>query len=169
MPIQGFVRFLEHQVGSQSAISSNAAATRVLPYRGPIVIEPNREQPDIDEGSLDPITAPFAGAKEISSTWEGKLAYNDAPYLFAGLIKSGVTPTGAVAKAWVFQAASLTADGVQLYTDQWGDDVTTDWINAGGGTIDSLEVGFDEDLGAFDVSADLFYANADVGVGPTGG
>ena len=169
MPIQGFTRFREHQVGAQTSISSNTAATRVLPYRGPITVDPAREQPDIDEGSLDPITAPFAGAKEIESNWEGKLAYNDAPYLWAGLIKSGVTPTGATAKTWTFQAASLTADGVQLFVDQWGDDVTNDWINAGGGTIDSLEVGFDEDLGAWDVSADLIYANADLGGGPTGG
>ncbi len=169
MPIQGFTRFREHQVGSQTAISSNAVATRVLPYRGPITVNPNREQPDIDEGSLDPITAPFSGAKEIEGSWEGKLAYNDAPYLFAGLIKAGVTPTGATAKSWIFQAASLTADTVQLYSDQWGDDVLTDWINAGGGTIDSLELGFDEDLGAWDVNADLVYANADVGGGPTGG
>jgi hypothetical protein len=169
LPIQGFTRFREHQVGSQTSISSNSAATRVLPYRGPIEVEPNREQPDVDEGSLDPILAPFAGAKEVTGTWEGKLAFNDAPYLFAGLIKSGVTPTGATAKSWTFQAASLTADGVQLFSDQWGDDVTTDWINAGGGTIDSLEIGFDEDLGAWDVSADLVYANALVGGAPTGG
>lgn len=169
MPIQGFTRFREHQVGSQTSISSNAAATRVLPYRGPITVDPAREQPDIDEGSLDPITAPFAGAKTVEASWEGKLAYNDAPYLWAGLIKAGVTPTGATAKAWVFQAASLTADTVQLFTDQWGDDVTTDWINAGGGTIDSLEIGFDEDLGAWDVNADLVYANADMGAAPTAG
>lgn len=169
MPIQGFTRFREHQVGSQTSISSNAAATRVLPYRGPITVEPNREQPDIDEGSLDPITAPYAGAKDIESSWEGKLAYNDAPYLWAGLIKSGVTATGATAKSWVFQAASLTADPTQLFTDEWGDDVTTDWITAGGGTIDSLEVGFDDDLGAWDVNADLVYADAELGAGPTGG
>ena len=169
MPIQGFTRFREHQVGSQTSISSNSAATRVLPYRGPIEIEPNREQPDIDEGSLDPITAPFAGPKEVTATWEGKLAYNDAPYLFAGLIKSGVTPTGATAKSWTFAAASLTADGVQLFTDEWGDDVTTDWISAGGGTIDSLELGFDEDLSAWDVSADLVYASALTSTGPTNG
>lgn len=169
MPIQGFIRFREHQVGSQSSISSNTTATRVLPYRGPIVVDPAREQPDIDEGSLDPITAPFAGAKTVESGWEGKLAYNDAPYLWAGTIKAGVTPTGATAKTWVFQAASLTADTVQLFTDEWGDDVLTDWIIGGGGTINSLEVGFDEDLSAWDVNADLVYARADLGGGPTGG
>lgn len=169
MPIQGFTRFREHQVGSQSSIGSNVAATRVLPYRGPITVDPQREVPDVDTGSLDPILAPFSGAKNIEASWEGKLAFNDAPYLWAGLIKAGVSPTGATAFSWVFTAASLTADTVQLYSDQWGDDVTTDWINAGGGTIDSLEVGFDEDLGAFDINASLVYANASLGAGPTGG
>jgi hypothetical protein len=168
VPIQGFTRFREHQVGSQSSLSSNTAATRVLPYRGPITVDPQREVPDVDTGSLDPILAPFSGAKNIEGTWEGKLAYNDAPYLWAGLIKAGVSPTGATAKTWTFTAASLTADTVQLYTDEWGDDVTTDWINAGGGTIDSLEVGFDDSLGAFDVNAALVYANAALGAGPTG-
>lgn len=169
MPIQGNTRFREHQVGAQTSLSSNSVATRTLPYRGPITIDPAREQPDVDVGSLDPIMAPFNGAKNIESTWEGKLAFNDAPYLWTGLIKSGVTPTGATAKVWTITAASLTADGVQLFTDQWGDDVTSDWINAGGGTIDSLEVGFGEDLSAWDVNAGLVYANADIGSAPTGG
>jgi hypothetical protein len=170
MPIAGFTRFREHQVGAQTSISSNSAATRVLPYRGAITVDPAREQPDIDEGSLDPITAPLSGAKVVEGTWEGPLAYDDAPYIWAGLIKGGVTPTGGgTAKTWTFQAASLTADTFQYYTDQWGDDVTNDWINAGGGTIDSLQLGFDEDLGPFDVNADLVYANADLGGSPTGG
>lgn len=169
MPIQGFTRFREHQVGAQTSISSNSAATRVLPYRGAITVDPAREQPDIDEGSLDPITAPYSGAKVVEGTWEGPLAYNDAPYVWTGLIKSGVTPTGATAKTWTIQAASLTADDFQLFSDQWGDDVTNDWINAGGGTIDSLELGFGEDLGPFQVNADLVYADANLGGGPTGG
>lgn len=167
-PIAGFTRFREHQVGSQTSISSNVAATRVLPYRGPITVDPQREVPDVDTGSLDPILAPFSGAKNIEATWDGKLAFNDAPYLWAGLIKSGVTPTGATAKTWTFTAASLTADNVQLFVDEWGDDVLTDWINAGGGTIDTLEIGFDDSLGAFDVNAGLVYANATLGAGPTG-
>ena len=80
-----------------------------------------------------------------------------------------ITPTGGTAKTWTFQASSLTADPFDYYTDEWGDDVTTDWINAGGGTIDKLEIGFDDDLGAFDISADLIYANAITNTGPTGG
>ena len=71
MPIQGFIRFRKHQVGvNQSSITSNVAATRILPYRGPIDYEPTRTQPDVDTGSLDPILPSFFGAVEVTSTWK---------------------------------------------------------------------------------------------------
>lgn len=168
-PIAGFRRFRKHQVGVQAAFSSNTSATRILPYRGAIVVDPAREVPDVDVGSLDPILAPFNGATTYTGTWEGKLAYNDAPFLWSGLIKGGVSPTGATAKTWTWQAASLSADTFAYYTDEWGDDVTTDWINAGSGIIDELELGFGEDLSAFDINATLLYARATMGGGPTGG
>ena len=169
MPIAGFTRFRKHQVGSQSSLSSNTAATRVLPYRGPIVYNPNRTDPDVDVGSLDPILAPFASAAEVTGTWEGKLAFDDAPYLWNGTIKGAVTPTGATAKTWVWQAASLTSDVFGGVTDQWGDDYSTDIIVGGYGVIDTLEVGFSEDLSAFDVNAGLIYARAELCQSFTGG
>jgi hypothetical protein len=169
MPIAGFTRFRKHQVGPQTSLASNSVATRILPYRGAIVYDPQRTDPDVDVGSLDPILAPFAGAAEVSGNWEGKLAFDDAPYIWNGTIKGGVTPTGATAKAWVWQAASLTADTFGLVTDQWGDDYSTDVIVGGGGTIDSLEIGFGDDLSAFDVNADLIYARAQLCQGFTGG
>jgi len=167
-PIAGFTRFRKHQVGHSLSISSNSPATRILPYRGAITIDPARTDPDVDVGSLDPILQPFNGATEVTGNWEGNLAFDDAPYLWAGTVKGGVSPTGATAKTWVFQAASLTADPFAFFTDQWGDDYTTDVINAGGGVIDSLELSFGDDLSAFEVSADLVYARADVS-GFTGG
>ncbi len=169
MSVTGIQRLRKHQVGIQTSFGSNVAATRVLPYRGDIEINPNLELPDVDTGSIDPILPPFAGAMEITGTWEGKLAFDDAPYLWAGVIKSGVTPTGGgAAKTHTFQAASLTQDAFTYISDQWGDDYTTDWINAGGGIIDELTLGFDEELGAWDVDATLIYARAAFG-GPTGG
>jgi len=168
-PIQGFTRFRRHQVGLQSAFASNTAATRRLPYRGALVVDPARTDPDVDVGSLDPILAPFLGPQTVTGTWEGKLAYDDAPYLWSGLIKGGVSPTGATTKTWTFQAASLTADDFDYFTDEWGDDVASDFIIAGGGVIDSLEIGFGDDLSAFDVNASTIYARAQLGTGPTGG
>lgn len=167
MSVSGLQRLREHQIGFQTAFSSNSAATKSLPYRGPIVIDPQLTDPDVDTGSLDPILPPFAGPLNITGTWTGKLAFNDAPDLWAGLLKGGVAPTGATAKTHTFQAASLTQDSFVYITDQWGDDLTTDWIHGGSGVINELTLGFDEDLSAWDVDASLIFARASFG-GPTG-
>jgi hypothetical protein len=169
MPIQGLQRFRKHQLGVQTSFSSNSAATVVLPYRGSVTINPNLEDPDVDVGSLDPVLAPFAGAAEYEGEWEGKLDYKHAPYLWSGILKGGIVPTGGgAAKTYTWQAASLTQDTFVYYTDQWGDDVLTDWVIGGSGVIDELTVGFDDDLGAWDVEASLLFARASFG-GPTGG
>lgn len=169
MPIQGLQRFRKHQIGIQASFASNTSAARILPYRGAIEIDPALTEPDVDVGSLDPILPPFAGAANYDGGWEGPLAYDDAPYLFALTIKGGVAPTGGgAAKTHTFQAASLTSDTHAYMTDQWGDDVTNDIIIGGSGIIDTLELGFDEDLGAWQVSTENIYARSDFG-GFTGG
>jgi hypothetical protein len=170
MPIQGFTRFRKHQVGVTTSQSSNAGATRRLPYRGAIEYDPKRETPDVDTGSLDPTLAAYLGASEITGSWEGKAAYNDLPYLYALAIKGGVSASGSASgRIWTYQAASLTADAFDYATDQWADDVTTDSIVGGGGVIDSLTFEFDDELGAWDVNADLIYSRASFGDGLTGG
>jgi hypothetical protein len=168
-PFQGFTRFRRHQVGKQTSFASNTAATRRLPYRGAIVHDPARTDPDVDVGSLDPVLAPLAGAAETTATWEGLAAFDDLPYLYAGAFKGGVTPTGATAKTWTFQVASLTADDFDYFTDEWGDDVSSDYLIAGGGVLNSLELGFGDDLSAFTVSTENYYARVQIGTGPTGG
>ena len=171
MPIQGFRRFRKHQFGKQTSFSSNTSATRVLPWRGPIEVNPAREDPDVDVGSLDPILAPFNGPLEVTAALEiPAFAFDDAPYFWSALVKSGVTPTGGgSAKTWTYQAASLTADDFEYFTDQWGDDVTSDWINAGSGVGDGGELTVDEGLGVLTGSLDMVYARAQLGAGPTGG
>lgn len=170
MPIQGFRRFRKHQFGKQTSFSSNTSATRVLPWRGPIEVNPAREDPDVDIGSLDPILAPFNGPLEVTSSLEiPAFAADDAPYFWTALVKTNSGPTGGTAKTWTWQAASLTADDFDYFTDQWGDDVTNDWINAGSGVGDSGELTFDEGLGVFTGSIDMVYARAQLGAGPTGG
>jgi hypothetical protein len=168
VPIQGFTRFRKFQIGATTSIGSNVPATRILPWRAPIMVEPARELPDVDMGSLDPILASFNGPQEVTASAEGKAAYNDMPYYWSGLLKGGVVPSvagSAITRVW--QAASLSADAFPYFTAEWGDDVR--WITAGGGIIDSGEVGFDEDLGAFDLSADLVFARANLNGSFTGG
>lgn len=170
-PISGFIRFRKHQWGITSSFASNVAATRVVPWRGAIVVEPNRETPDVDTGSLDPVLSAFLGPLDISSSVEGKSAFDDLPYLYALGVKGGVTAGGsATGRTWTYQAASLTPDAFDYVTDQWGDDVTDDIITGGAGVINEFSFEFGEDLSAFDVSADLFYARVAMGSnGFTGG
>jgi len=161
MPIGGFTRQRKHLVGKQTSYGSNTAATRQLPYRGPIVVQPTRTLPDVDMGSFDPILPSFNGPKEVSANWTGKADYDSLPLLWGMFLKGGVTPTGGgAAKTWTFQASSLTADDFDYVTDEFGDDQTTDVVVAGGGVIDSLELSFGEDLSAWDVNAQVIYARA---------
>jgi hypothetical protein len=170
MPISGFVRFRRHQWGKQSSFASNTSATRRLPWRGPITVDPSHTDPDVDVGSLDPVLAPFSGASEYTSSLDiPAFSFDDAPYAWAATIKGGVTPTGGTAKTWAFQAASLTADDFDYFTDEWGDDYVTDYITGGSGTGNSFEIGFGDDLGVFTGSLDMLYARAELCAGPTGG
>lgn len=165
---QGFQRLRKMQIGKQTAFASNSAASRVLPWAGAIAWEANRTQPEVDLGSLDPYLASFNGPDSITLPATGKLAYDDAPYLWAGLLKGGVTPTGSTAKVWTWQAASLTADTYEYLAVEQGDDAQG--ISAGGGIIDTAEVGFGEDLSAWDLSAGFVFARGRFAANPfTGG
>lgn len=171
MPIQGLTRFRRNQWGKQSSFASNTSATRRMPWRGAIEVDPARTDPDVDVGSLDPILAPFLGPQTVTQGVEiPAFAYDDAPYFWSALIKGGVTPTGGgAAKTWTFQAASLTADDFDYFTVEYGDDVATDFMIGGSGTADGGEIGFGDDLGVFTGSLDMIYARAQLGTGPTGG
>src|SRR5690349_17817438 len=109
MSVSGLQRLRKLQIGFQSSFASNTSATKVLPYRGSLVIDPQLTDPDVDTGSLDPILPPFAGAANYTGDFEGKLAYNDSPDLWAQIIKGGVTPTtvATTGRQHIFQAASL--------------------------------------------------------------
>lgn len=163
-PIAGFVRYRAHQVAKQTLIGLGVVATRRRPMRGPIVINPNRTLPDVDEGSLDPIQAPYPTAPEISAALTGMGIFNELPVTLAAALKGNVAAVGGAAPySWTYQVASLTADDFELFTDEWGDDQSaTDGIRAIGGVIDSFELGFGEDMGAFELSEEWVYAKATV-------
>lgn len=166
---QGFTRFRRIQVGKQTVIGTPVAATRVLPYRSVIVYNPNRTDPDVDVGSLDPVLRPFDTAPEVTLPGaSGPLAFNDLPYRLAAGLKGGVTPTGSAGAGytWTYQVASLTADSFDYFSLQTGDD-TSDSAGAGtngfGGVINQMTETMDEGLGAFQVSDDWVLAGASYG------
>lgn len=162
---QGFTRFRKIQVGKQSVIGTAVPATRVLPYRSLIVLNPNRTDPDVDVGSLDPVIAPYATAQEFTMPGAaGPQTFDDLPIRLSAAIKGGVSPTGptgGTAYTWTFQAASLTADAFDYYSVQTGDD-TSDSAGAGtngfGGVINQFAMTMPEDLGPWTVSDDWIFA-----------
>lgn len=165
MTVQGLTRLRFNQVGVQSVIGTAVTATRRVPWRGPVVYNPNRTDPDVDVGSLDPIIAPYATAP--ATTWNptGPVTFNDLPIRLSGGLMGGISPTGAgTAKTWTYQVASLTADAFDYWTNEFGDDTeATDTIIAFGGVAESLEETLPEGLGPWTLSDNWVFAGATLG------
>lgn len=163
----GQTRFRRIQVGKQSVIGTAVAATRVLPFRGLMVYNPNRTDPDVDVGSLDPILAPYALASTVEmSGASGPLSFDDAAVRLSAGLMGGIAPTGptgVTAYTWTFTAASLTANVFDYYSVQTGDDTSDsagEGTNAFGAVIDTFSEEGGEDLGPFTVSDDWVAAGA---------
>ena len=163
---QGFTRFRKIQVGIQTVIGTAVPAVRILPYRSLMVYNPNRTDPDVDVGSLDPVMTPYAVAPTVEmSGAAGPLAFNDLPVRLSAAIMGGVTASGSAGAGytWTFTAASLTADSFDYYSVQTGDD-TADSAGAGtnafGAVINSFSESMDEGLGPWTVSDDWVAAGA---------
>lgn len=165
MPVQGYTRYRSTQVGKQTVIGTAVAATRRLPMRGPLVINPNWEDPDVDAGSLDPILPPFRTGTDVTASQTGPLAYNDAQIYWAAALVGGVTSTtvSGIARSSVFVAASTTVDPFEYYTMEWGDDVTTDYSRGTGGVIETLSLEYPENLGPVQASVDWRFAAGETG------
>lgn len=146
MPILGgFVRFREHQWGYQgsnsSLISTPVAAVRSMPLSGTPDVIRNATFDEADQGSVDPIMAPYFGALDITESLTGRLDYDSLPWYISAAVKSGTTPTGGgSAKTWTQQADSLTRPIAGYVTEEFGDDVTVDWYQFFGGIAESLEI-----------------------------
>ena len=171
MPIQGLTRFRSHQWGLQSALNTPVAATRRMAMRGAIEINPNWTERDVDTGSIDPTQAPYRVGSDVTATVTGELEYNHLPLFQEGGVRAGITPTGAgTAKTWAHQALSLTATALEPgFTDEWGDDVTTDVIQGYGGVFESLQYSFDETLGPWQFSHAARFSGFDYPITRTPG
>jgi hypothetical protein len=141
----GFVRLREHQWGYQGSnstlISTPVAATRSMPLTGTPNVNRNATFSDADQGSVDPIAAPYYGALDITESLSGVLDYDSLPWYISASLKSGTTPSGGGAnKTWTQQADSLTRPRAGYITEEFGDDVTVDWYQFFGGVAESLEI-----------------------------
>jgi hypothetical protein len=163
--IQGFTRFRKHQWGAQgsnsSVIDTAATATRVLPWRGVPEVNMNWTYDDKDEGSIHKVSAPSQRRWDVTESLTGPLAYDDAPYALSPTIVGGITPSGGgTAKTWAFQPSSTTASPLTFITEEFGDDVTTDWFQLVGGHAESLTLTGNEYMGPLEVNIQMRYAKA---------
>ena len=165
MPIQGFVRLRKHQFGRQSAFGDAEPATRAYPFSGTPDVNLNWTDPDGDFGSLFKIAAPFRGVPEFGAGLNAAVVnYNDLPLMFAGIFGGGVTPTGTTAKTWVWTPGWDTADTIDVFTYEFGDDVTTDWFQMRDGILTSVNFTSPEDRGAISAAMQWMFGH----VGSTG-
>ena len=163
---QGFTRFREIHVAKQSVIGTAVPTTRTLPYRSAVIINPNRTDPDVDVGSLDPIIAPYPTALEATmSGASGPQTMNDLSVRLSAGVMGGVSPTGNAVSGytWTYTPASLTADSFDYYTVETGDDTAASagaGVNGFGGVINTFAMTMPEDLGPWTVSDDWIFAGA---------
>jgi hypothetical protein len=143
MAVQGLVRLRRHLFGRQAAFGTKVPATKAYPFSGVPDVDLTWTDPDVDEGSIDPVSPPFRGAGEYTaSLTDPALKYNHLPLMMSGVLGDDVEAVtgGSGQKTWTHEPASLTMDPVDVHTYQFGDDVLTDWYQLGDGVLETLEI-----------------------------
>ena len=118
------------------------AAKRAYPFSGVPSVDPQWTDPEIDEGSIDPVAAPYRLAGEYTASLDDPaLKYNDLPIMFAAALGGTVAPTTTGdSELWTWTPASLTVVAPDVFTYEFGDDVVTDWYQLTDGILETLEI-----------------------------
>jgi hypothetical protein len=180
MAVPGVIRFRHWQFGKQTTFGTVVAATRWVPYAGVLVSNPNWTPDTTDVGSIDPAISDYRLGIDVSAQQTGMTAYDELPLFYSALFKSGVTAVGGgAAKTWTYQVASLSQDPFELFTGEFGDDVTTPtngWAQAKDGVLTSLALTGSEAGGPFALTAGWTFSDVNglgnhalVGTVPTAG
>src|SRR3990172_105121 len=171
MPIAGLTRLRFNQVAEQRVRGPAGAPPRRVPWRGIPTYNPNRTDPDVDVGSIDPVISPYPTAVDVDWNPTGPITFDDLPIRLSAGLLGGIAPTGGgAARTWVYQVASLTADDFDYFTDEQGDDTeATDAIIAFGGVADVLEETLPEDGGPWTISDQWIFAGGTLGANATNG
>lgn len=155
MPVQGFVRLRRHQLTRQSSFGNTVPATRAYPFQGVPSVDLAWTDPEVDAGSRDPIAAPFRGAPDLTfPITVQSLGYNTLTAILCGFFGGQEVPTGGgTAKTWTHEPASTTIDEPDVFTYEFGDDVTTDWYQFGDALITEFEITGPPGLGVLSATA----------------
>jgi hypothetical protein len=161
-PVQGLVRYRKHQFGRQADSGIATAASRAYPFSGTPEVDRGWTDPEVDEGSLDMISAPRLEIPTLGATLnDPQVNYNSLPLMLSAFFGGEVVPTGGgTAKTWPFTPESLTVDPMDKHTYEFGDDVLTDWYQFVDGILTELTFTIPDGLGA--VTADMTWKFGDV-------
>lgn len=159
----GLVKLRKHQFGRQAAFNTPVAAKRAYPFSGVPTIDLAWTDPEGDFGSVDLIAAPTRGPEELTASLTANAVYyNDWPLMMAAMFGDAQNAAGAgTGKTWTHQPASLTADDLDIFSYEFGDDLDgtggkpNDWFQLGDGLLESLTVNGPEGLGA--LTADMSW------------
>lgn len=143
--LPGNVRLRSWNMGKETTFGTPVTVTRRFGWRmtAPSPVDPHWTFPDTDTGTLPQALAPYQMRNDYVPTTEGPLAYNDAPYLWAAITKSGVTPSSNV---WTFSSAATSQDSFEIFTAEWGDE-TADVYRFISCVGNRLQLVYPEDLG----------------------
>src|SRR3990172_6451209 len=109
MPIAGLTRLRFNQVAEQTVIGTAVAPPRRVPWRGIPTYNPNRTDPDVDVGSIDPVISPYPTAVDVDWNPTGPITFDDLPIRLSAGLLGGIGPTGGGgARAWGYPGAPPT-------------------------------------------------------------
>lgn len=149
MPVAGFVRLRKHQFGRQAVFGTPHAATRRYPFSGVPDVNLNWVDPPIDSGALVPVAAPNREAPDITASLTApSLNYNNLPIIFSGIFGGGEAGAGVTGDiTWDWEPDMVVPDLPDVYTYEFGDDVTTDWFQLSDGLLSQVVINSPEEGG----------------------
>ncbi len=123
-------------------MNTPVAAKRAYPFSGVPSVDPTWTDPDVDQGSIDPVAPPYRGAGEFTASLDDPaLKYNNLPLMMAAALSGTVAPTTTGdSEHWDWTPASLTVVDRDIFTYEFGDDVVTDWYQLSDGVLETLEI-----------------------------
>lgn len=154
--LPGNVRLRAFQLGKEVTFGTAVPATRRFGWSYAPTTDPHWTFPASDTGTLDEGLPPYRMAIDVTGSATGPLAFDDAPYLWAACVKSGVTPSS---NLWTYTPASTSQDSFEIFTGEWGDDVAADNFRYSDGVLERLQLAYPEDLGPIAVTADWRFAS----------
>ncbi len=153
-PVQGFVRARKHQFGRQAVMGTPVAASKAYGFKGVPSVNLTWTDPDVDTGSIVPTVAPQRGIPDLTAALTSpQFDYDSLSLALCAVFGGHVVPTGGPAFVWEHEPSAVAPlDPVDLFTYEFGDDVTSDWYQLSDGLLESFELTGPEGLGAMTAS-----------------